>query len=138
MELFPMKNTPYENTRLAKYLDQRILQLKSRKSQREIALQAGFPNPNVLSMLKAGSSKLAIDRVPALAAALEVDPRYLLRLTLEQAGLETTKGAIDEILGTVVSKNELDCIAEIRDASGHSDPRLTRGKRTALRAIFGA
>jgi transcriptional regulator with XRE-family HTH domain len=133
-----VKNTPYEHTRLARYLDQRILQLKSRKSQRQIALEAGFRNPNVLSMIKAGSSKLPLDRVPAMAKALDVDPRYLLRLAFEQEGFKTAKGAIDDILGTVVSNNELDWLNEIRDASNNSDPRLTSRQRMALRAIFGA
>lgn len=133
-----MKNTPYENSRLPQFLDRRILELKPRKSQREIALEAGFRSTNFLAMLKRGDSKLAIDRVPALAIALGVDPRLLLRLTLEQEGLETTKGAIDEIIGTIVSQNEIDWLSEIREASGHSDPRLTSRLRTPLRAIFGA
>lgn len=135
---FPVKNSPFQHTRLARFLDRRILELKPRKSQREIALEAGFRSINYLAMLKRGDSKLALDRVPALASALEVDPRYLLRLALEQGGLETARGAIDEILGAIVSANELDWLAEIRDASGHSDPRLTSRTRTALRAIFGA
>ena len=68
-----MKNTPYENSRLAKFLDRRILELAGKKSQREIAIQAGFPNPNYVSMIKAGSSKLPLDRVPSMAKALDVD-----------------------------------------------------------------
>ncbi len=132
-----MKNTPYGNTPLAHFLDRQILKLRPRKSQRDIALEAGFRNPNFLSMLKGGTSKLALDRVPALAAALEVDPRLLLRLALEQEGLETTKNAIDQILGEIVSENEMDWLREIRVSSGHSDPRLTSRSRAALRAIWG-
>ena len=133
-----MKNTPYGHTPLAQFLDRQILQLKPKKSQREIAIEAGFRNPNFLSMLKGGTSKLALDRVPALAKALEVDPRLLLRLALEQEGLETTKNAIDQILGEIVSENEIEWLREIRDASGHSDPRLTRRSRAAVRSIFRA
>lgn len=133
-----LKRTPYGDTPLAQLLDRQILKLRPRKSQREIALEAGFRNPNFLSMLKSGTSKLALDRVPALAKALEVDPRLLLRLALEQEGLETTKNAIDQILGEIVSEHELAWLREIREASGHSDPRLTSRSRAALRAIFGA
>lgn len=133
-----MKNTPYEHSRLAQLLDRQILKLKPKKSQRDIALEAGFRNPNMLSMIKSGASKLALDRVPALAAALEVDQRLLLRLALEQEGLETTKNAIDQILGEIVSENEIEWLREIRDASRHSDPRLTSRSQAALRAIFGA
>lgn len=58
---------PHEDTRLAKYINKRIDELKGVKTQAEIAAQAGFTNANFLSMLKAGSSKLPIDRVPDLA-----------------------------------------------------------------------
>ena len=72
-----MKKTsgkPYANTRLAKYLEKRILELKSTKSQAVIATEAGFPQPNMLSMLKSGTNKLPLDRVPGLAKALDCDP----------------------------------------------------------------
>ncbi|MGR3793011.1 XRE family transcriptional regulator [Vannielia sp. SX4] len=132
-----LKRTPYEHSRLAQLLDRQILKLKPKKSQRDIALEAGFRNVNMLSMIKSGASKLALDRVPALAAALEIDPRLLLRLALEQEGLETSSAAIDDVLGTVVSLNEQEWVREIREASNHSDPRLTSRSRAALRAIFG-
>ena len=89
-------------------------------------------------MIKAGSSKLPLDRVPAMAKALEVDPKYLFTLALDQAGFETTHAAVDDIFKTIVSDNEVDWLNEIRDASSHSDPRLTNRLRTSLRAIFGA
>ncbi|UMA64405.1 helix-turn-helix domain-containing protein [Roseivivax marinus] len=127
----------YETSRLARFLDRRITELAPKKSQREIAIEAGFPNVNYLSMLKKGASKLALDRVPALAHALEVDPRFLFRAALEQHGFETQLAAVEEIFGTIVSENEVGWLKEIRDASGHTDPRLTRRARAAIRAIFG-
>ena len=133
-----MKNTPFEHSKLAKFLDRRILELAGKKSQREIAIQAGFRNSNYVSMIKAGSSKLPLDRVPAMAKALEVDPKFLFILALDQTGFETTKAAVGDIFGAVVTDNEVDWLEEIRDASGHSDPRLTNRLRAALRAIFGA
>lgn len=87
-------------------------------------------------MLKLGDTKLAIDRVPQMAKALDVDPALLLRLTFEQVYDETTARAVDEIFGTPISANERMWIEEIRDASGDSDPRLTARSRSALRAIF--
>ena len=62
-----------------------MLELKPKKSQLEIASEAGFANPNMVAMIKNGSTKLALDRVPSMARALDCDPAYLLRLTLEQA-----------------------------------------------------
>ena len=132
-----MPKKPYADTRLAKYIDKRVMKMRPNKSQNEIAVEAGFVSVNMLSMIKAGSTKLPLDRVPSLARALECDPAYLLRLTLDQVLGDTTASAIVEILGTPVTNNELGWLNEIREASGHSDPRMTGRGRAAIRAIFG-
>lgn len=127
---------PYATTRLTKFLEKRILELRSTKTQADIAAEAGYTNVNMLSIIKVGGSRLAIDRVPALAKALDVDPARLLQLALEQdAG--TTAHAFNEVLGRVVSRNESAWIDEIRDVSNNTDPALTTRTRSALRAIFG-
>lgn len=128
---------PYEGTQLARFLEKRILELRSTKTQAEIAYEAGFPNATMLAMLKNGTSRLPIDRVPALAKALDVDPRRLLQLALSQRGGDTTEAAIREVLRVVVTSNEEAWINELRSASGYSDPALTTRARSALRAIFG-
>ena len=69
-----MAKKPYADTRLAKYIEKRVLELRPKKSQAAIAEAAGFVNPNMIAMLKSGASKLALDRVPSLAEALECDP----------------------------------------------------------------
>lgn len=132
-----MTKHPYANTRLARFLDKRIEGLRGTKTQIEIAEQAGYKTPNIITMLKTGATKLPIDRVPAMARALDVDPAYLLRLTLEQALGETAARAVDEIFGTPVTAHERQWIDEIRAASDNSDPRLTTRSRAALRSIFG-
>ena len=132
-----MTKKPHEITRLANYIERRALELKPKKSQLQIANEAGFPNPNMVTMIKQGASKLAIDRVPAMARALECDPAYLMRLAMEQAYGETAAKALIEVFGTPISANELGWIEEIREASDHADPRLTVRTRSALRAIFG-
>ena len=137
MERTNIAKRPHEHTRLTRFLNRRIDELRGTKTQVEIAEQAGYTNPNNVSMLRSGAAKLALDRVPQMAKALDVDPAFLLRLTLEQALNLTTARAIDEILGTPISANERMWIEEIRDASGDSDPRLTARSRSALRAIFG-
>ena len=94
-------------------------------------------NPNMLTMLKKGSSKLPIDRVPALAAALDCDPALLLRLALEQSEGSTVAAAIFETIGQPITKNEMAWITEIRDVSGDTDPRLTSRASAAIRGVFG-
>ena len=128
---------PYASSAAAKLIAERIRDLSHRKTQDEIAVETGFPNSNMLTYLKQGRSKLPIDRVPALAKALEVDPAHLMRLALDQSVGATAARAITDIFGTPVSANELAWLEEIRDVSGNSDPRLTARLRTALRKAFG-
>lgn len=128
---------PYQNTRLARFLTKRVLELKHRKTQAQIADQAGFSSVNMMSMLKSGASKLPLDRVPSLASALECDPALLFRMALEQLDSPTTASAIDRIFGAVVTENERDWLEALRQASDHSDPRLTTRARNSLNAIFG-
>ena len=128
---------PHAHTRLAKYMAQRNTELAGRKTQAEIAAEAGFVNSNMLSMIKSGASKLPLDRVPQLARALESDPAFLLRLAMDQALGATAAKAVDEIWGSPLTRNEREWIAEIRDASGDTDPRLTARSRSKLREIFG-
>ena len=128
---------PHADTRLAKFISKRIDDLKGVKTQGEIATQAGFTNTNFLSMLKSGTSKLPIDRVPDLARALDADPAYLLQMTLEQQLGEVAARAVNELLGTPLSKNERAWVEELREASDHLDPHITKKSRTALRAVFG-
>ncbi len=132
-----MSKKPYENTRLAKFIRQRVLKLQSTKSQSEIAAEAGFVNPNMISMIKGGSNKLPLDRVPSLARALDCDAAFLLGLALEQTVGETQAHVIVDVLGAPVSANELDWLTEIRKASGFSDPCLTADHRDAVQAMFG-
>jgi len=128
---------PFQNTATAKLIADRIRDLSHRKTQAEIASEAGFPNANMMSFLKNGRNKVPIDRVPSLAKALEVDPAYLLRLALDQAVGATAAKAITEIFGSPTTENERGWLTELRDASGNSDPRLTARSRAVLRGIFG-
>jgi predicted HAD superfamily phosphohydrolase len=122
----PTVRKPYAETRAAQFLEKRIEQLQSRKSQREIAQDIGFAQPQALSMMKTGELKIPLDRVPAFARALEVDAANLFRMVLEQhlRGEELTK-TINEIFGVVVSKNERQFIELIRNVSNDTDPALT-------------
>jgi hypothetical protein len=50
--------TPYEHSRQAKYLEKRVLGRRPHKTQAKIAEEAGFINPNMIAMLKAGATTL--------------------------------------------------------------------------------
>lgn len=118
-----MSMRPYEGTELQKLIESRIDDLSPRKNQREITLEAGYPKmTSILSMLKTGEAKLALDRVSGLAKALEVDEVDMLRLTLLQHHKDNpavrnviekafTKGNRGNLTG-----NELAWVAVLRDA----------------------
>jgi hypothetical protein len=131
-----MAKKPYQDSRLAKFLDTRLLELKHLKTQAQIAEEAGFVNANMVTMIKQGSTKLPLDRVPDLATALDTDRALLLRLALEQAEGNTAAAAIYDIIGEPVTENERAWLAEIRDASGDTDPRLTSRAKAAIRSVL--
>ena len=70
------------------------------KSQKQIAEDVGFPKANVLTMLKHGTTKIPIHRVPALAHSLGVDPARFMRLVLEEYQPEILE-AIEGSLGPI-------------------------------------
>ena len=90
----------------------------------------------MITMLKQGDTKLPLDRVAALARALEVDPRRLYLLALDQEGHSTTAAEIEEIFNAIVTRNEAEWLEAIREASDHSDPALTKRARAAIMSIF--
>jgi plasmid maintenance system antidote protein VapI len=128
---------PHGHGKLAVYLRARLAELAPVKSQVEVAREVGFVNPNNITMIKNGNAKLALDRVAALARALDVDPAHLFNLALEQTGLETTAAEVAEIFGVVPTRNESQWLEVLREASGHSDPPITKKARTAIMALFG-
>jgi hypothetical protein len=71
-------------SRLAVLIGNRVEELKGIKSQGDIARAAGYPNVNMISMIKQGHSKVALDKASALGRALEVDPKEFMLLALEQ------------------------------------------------------
>ncbi|WP_394198569.1 helix-turn-helix domain-containing protein [Litoreibacter albidus] len=131
------RNKPYGGTNLAAFITMRITELRPRKSQAEIASEAGFANANMLSMLKSGTTKLALDRVANLAKALEVDPARLFQMALLQSGHETTRPVITAVFGTIVTRNEVGWLEAIREASGDTDPALTARARASIFGTFG-
>ena len=130
-------SNPFQNTPAARLIADRVRDLSHRKTQAEIAAEAGFTNANMMSLLKSGKNKVPLDRVPSLAKALEMDPALLMRLALDQAVGVTAAKAITDIFGSPVTENERGWLAELRDVSDNTDPRLTARSRAALRGIFG-
>lgn len=111
---------PYEDTRLVTYLSKQIDAMAAYKSQREIAVEIGYDKPNMLSMIKTGQSRMPLEKVPALAKALNVDPAFLFRLTLEQ--IPGFEAVVATIFKTIPSANEAIILKNLRAMTGETDP----------------
>lgn len=116
---------PFANTRVAKLLEERLQTLKARKSQREVAVAIGYEKPNVLSMIRRGDAKLPLEKIPALAEALEIDPAHLFRVALEDY-LPNLAELFEQWFGLLATRNEHELLLKPwRLATDDSDPAPT-------------
>jgi len=117
------------------FIADRIETLKHEgKSQKVIAAEAKYQNPNMLTMIKQGSSKVSFDRILDLESALEVRKGSLLRLMLlEHFGTELV-AAIQEELQTQMSEQEQYILQTIR-ASVPNPKFDERAKRVLIAAL---
>ena len=127
---------PYADMPLAQYISKQIdVQASMGKNQRQIAAEIGYEKPNMISMFKRGEAKVPLDKIPALAKALNVDAAFLFKLAIQQYWPEMGK-AIAEIFGTILTKNETKMIELIRHVTKGSDPDLTHDLERKLKAAF--
>lgn len=112
-----------EQITVARYLEQRIA--LSGKSQKAIAAECGYANPNIITMFKNGATRLPFPKVAVMARALEVDPKELLRLVLSDYNPEALD-MLDEVLGnaSILSQDEASLLALARAAGMGRIPRL--------------
>lgn len=87
------------------------------KKQLQIAEEAGFDNPNVITMIKQGRTKLPLGKVGPMAKALELDPTALLKLCIKEYQPETWE-AISPYMDEMLTADELDIVLAIRNAIG--------------------
>lgn len=119
----------------ARLIDTAMKALGGRKTQAEVAKAAGFTRPNMLSMIKTGKARLPLERVPALAEALEIDAALLFRLVLSKnwPGYERV---VIQIFGAVLTEDERDMIGFIRHVSGGKVPELNRRLERAIKGAL--
>ncbi len=86
----------------------------SELSQKELAQMVGFNSPNIITMIKLGNSKLAINRIPKLAKALNIDPAVLLDKAYMEYDPETY-AAIIEVLGKPITVVERDILRVVNE-----------------------
>lgn len=74
--------TSKSRSNFARHVDRLIM--KSGKQQNVIAQEMGYDRPNIISMFKHGLSRVPLDKVPALAASVGVDPASLITTWLSE------------------------------------------------------
>jgi hypothetical protein len=99
---------PYRNTLLTKFLEKRVLEPPPIKTEAEIASESRVLHPNMMALSKNGTARLPLDRVPALAMALDVDSARLLQLALEQWAGSGASWAFNSIFETSLPKTRSD------------------------------
>jgi len=102
----------------------------SELNQREIAEKIGYSKPNILTMFKQGLTKVPLPKVAGLAKALNIDPVFFMRMVLREYQPEIYE-ALTEVLGDLVTHNEAEILAVIREATGGEDPKLKTSAQTA-------
>jgi len=113
---------PRAHVTVAEYLAQQIH--LSGKTQAEIAREAGFNKPNIITMFKQGATKLPIGKIGPVAKALEIDPMHLYMLAMQEYEPETWNALRESVLRQpLVTSNELEIIHVIRQ-SRISNPKI--------------
>lgn len=87
----------------------------SDKTQREISEECGFENPNIITMLKNGATKIPFNRIGPLAKALNADPAYLLRLVMTEYMPDTWAEIENSMQCTVLTSSELALVRAYRN-----------------------
>src|SRR5690606_10026295 len=107
----------------------------SHKTQREIAKEIGYDRPNIITMFKQGLTKGAIEKIPALAMALDGDPARLLRLALNEYMPEVLE-TIEQCLGSLLTSYEREVLGILRNVTLSAHPKLSALQREELERVL--
>lgn len=87
------------------------------KLQKDIAREAGFDKPNMITMIKQGRTRLPLDKVGTMALALETEPVSLLQMCLKEYHPETWK-AIAPFMESASTEDEVQLLRTLRNWIG--------------------
>lgn len=87
------------------------------KKQLEIAEQAGFEKPNIITMIKQGKTKLPLEKIGRFAKAIEVDPIHLFKLCMQEYQPDTWIEIQKMFSQPILSINEIEIVETVRSAN---------------------
>lgn len=106
------------------------------KKQSEIAQEAGFSKPNIITMIKQGKTKLPLEKVGKFAKAIEVDPIHLFKLCMQEYQPDTWKEIERMFNQPVLTANEIEIIEAIRSANVENPKIRTEEERARIIAAI--
>lgn len=114
------------NITVAEFLTRHIdaLLMSKEKTQKQIADELGYEKPNIITMFKQGKTNLPLNKVGAMAKAINVDKIYLLRLVLSEYVPETYVALEEMLSGNLITDNEKQIIDRLRILTNESNPQL--------------
>jgi hypothetical protein len=77
----------------------------SPKTQFQIADELGYPNANLITIFKKGTTRVPLDKVAPMARALDLDPGNFMREWLA-VYMPVALAALEELVGTPLSRPE--------------------------------
>ncbi|MCI2395066.1 helix-turn-helix transcriptional regulator [Aliiroseovarius sediminis] len=104
-------------------------------TQREIADRVGFNHPNVLSMMKQGVTRVPLQRIPALAQTLGMDPSKFLLVAIEEYHPGVHEVLCD-VLGLPLTDAEMGVVLMFRMACMRGDIELEGPFKKALEGLM--
>lgn len=109
-----------ERKTVAEYLTDAIAH--SGKTQKQIAQEMGYDNPNIITMFKQGQTPVPLKKVGPFATALGIDPVCFLRLVMLEYMPETYE-AIEQVLAVpLLTQREKKLIESFRKTTNWTDP----------------
>lgn len=109
---------------VAEYLSSQIdICVNNGKTQREIATEAGFPKPNVITMLKQGITKVPTAKVASLSRALGIDSRFFLSMVLKEYYPEMWEVFEGIMQQPALTRNEIEMI-ELARKTNPNNPKI--------------
>lgn len=120
-------------SKFARHMD-RLIQ-KSGKAQNTIAFEMGYEKANIISMFKTGVTRVPLDRLPALAAALNTDPTDLVSRWLSEFE-PTILDVVKQAAGFPISETEQGWIEKLREAFPSGVPAFDERHEGALKTAI--
>src|SRR4051794_36737889 len=105
-----MKNENLTCAALPMFLRQRLAELTGDRNESRIAAQIGYSGPETVRAFADGTAKVPLDKLPALAKALECDAAALFRLGIAQYWPGDVN-VLEAVFGRVVTPHEMDLIS---------------------------